>query len=768
MEEQWGIDDTLDFGQAPVNMSSFEEGRAPCRGKGRGAILYNNNDTDCSVGGSYNSKQTNEENYDNNTYNEDTENNKYNGDNNKFGGDNKQDNGRRYGNRGDNDRRWQGNKDRNNSRRNRDDNGETEDNGFNGSYQNDRKDRPRRDRDENRGGRGGGYGRNRDGDDNDRGGRGGGYGRNRDGDDNDRGGRGGGYGRNRDGDDNDRGGRSGGYGRNRDGDDNDRGGRGGGYGRNRDGDDNDRGGRGGGYGRNRGDDDNDGENRRRRRNDDESKEDDDKEEPKKREIYIPPEQPDDENSLFGNDVTMGINFNKYDDIEVKVSGENAPRPIQSFNQSGLRTILLENITKSGYTKPTPVQKYAIPIIISGRDLMACAQTGSGKTAAFVVPILHTLLENPKDLIKTSTSCEPHVIIISPTRELTSQIHQQVKKFSLGSIIRAELAYGGTSVMHQSNRVLNGCHILVATPGRLLDFIGRGKIRLSSLRFLVLDEADRMLDMGFLPDIEKLIDHETMAPAEERQTLMFSATFPNEIQELAGRFLRNYLFVAVGIVGGACADVEQNFYQASGQSEKRKLLKELIEKQHQLENIEGTLVFVEQKRHTDFIAAFLSESNFPTTSIHGDRLQREREEALYDFKRGKMLILVATAVAARGLDIKNVSHVINFDLPKTIDEYVHRIGRTGRVGNRGKATSFFDSSTDMPLTDDLMKILKQAGQPVPDWLESGGGGGSRTFMPGKGRRFGGEDIRGNKNAYGDETYEDAGYAPPTQAEPEEEW
>ncbi|KAG5314240.1 VASA1 helicase, partial [Acromyrmex insinuator] len=675
MEEQWGIDDTLDFGQAPINMSSFEEGRAPCRGKGRGAILYNNNDTDYSVGGSYNSKQTNEENYDNNTYNEDSENNRYNGDN-KFGRDNRQDNDRRYGNnRGDNDHRWQGNKDRNN-RRNKDDNdGATEDN-FNGSYQNDRKDRPRRDRDENRSGRG--------------------------------------------------------------------------------------------YGKNRGDDDNDGENRRRRRNDDEFKESDDKEEPKKREIYIPPEQPDDENFLFGNDVTMGINFNKYDDIEVKVSGENAPRPIQSFDQSGLRTILLENIKKSGYTKPTPVQKYAIPIIMNGQDLMACAQTGSGKTAAFVVPILHTLLEDPKDLIKTSTSCEPHVIIISPTRELTSQIHQQVKKFSLGSIIRAELAYGGTSVMHQSNRVLNGCHILVATPGRLLDFIGRGKIRLSSLRFLVLDEADRMLDMGFLPDIEKLIDHETMAPAEERQTLMFSATFPNEIQELASRFLRNYLFLAVGIVGGACADVEQNFYQASGQSEKRKLLKELIEKQHQLGNIEGTLVFVEQKRHTDFIAAFLSESNFPTTSIHGDRLQREREEALYDFKRGKMLILVATAVAARGLDIKNVSHVINFDLPKTIDEYVHRIGRTGRVGNRGKATSFFDSSTDLPLTDDLVKILKQASQPVPDWLESGGGGGSRTFMPGKGRRFGGEDIRGNKNAYGDEMYEDAGYAPPTQAEPEEEW
>lgn len=505
------------------------------------------------------------------------------------------------------------------------------------------------------------------------------------------------------------------------------------------------GGRGGGYGRNRGGDDSgdyDSEDRRRRRNDGESKNGND--EPKKREIYIPPEQSNDESSLFGNDVSMGINFDKYDSIEVKVSGENAPRPIQSFDQSGLRSILIENIKKSGYTKPTPVQKYAVPIIMNGRDLMACAQTGSGKTAAFVVPIIHTLLEDPRDLIKTSSSCEPHVIIVSPTRELTQQIYQQVKKFALNSIIRAELAYGGTSVSHQTNKVLSGCHILVATPGRLLDFMGRGKIRLSSLRFLVLDEADRMLDMGFLPDIEKIIDHETMVSPEERQTLMFSATFPNEIQELASRFLRNYLFLAVGIVGGACADVEQNFYQASGQSEKRKLLKELIEKQNQLGNIEGTLVFVEQKRHTDFIAAFLSESNFPTTSIHGDRLQREREEALYDFKRGKMMILVATAVAARGLDIKNVSHVINFDLPKTIDEYVHRIGRTGRVGNRGKATSFFDSNTDIPLTGDLIKILKQAGQPVPDWLESGGGGGTRTYMPGKGRRFGGEDIRGVSN------------------------
>ncbi|RLU25948.1 hypothetical protein DMN91_002111 [Ooceraea biroi] len=680
-EEQWEED--INYGQS-AETSSFEHGHAPCRGKGRGMMPYNNNsDNDYPVGKNK-GRDDYQESYDDNVYNGDDSNTFNSNNRNRFGGNNRrQGNDRpRYGNNRDgdgdgSDRRWQGNRNRN-DRQNRDDrnrdrdDNETEGSGYNGGYQTDRRDRPRRDRDDNRDSR------------------------------------------------------------------------------------DNRGGKGGGRNRN----DNDGE---------EDQNGNDETEQKKREVYIPPELPNDENSLFGNDVTMGINFDKYDDIEVKVTGENAPRPIQNFNESGLRSILVENIQKSGYKKPTPVQKYAIPTIMSGRDLMACAQTGSGKTAAFVVPIIHALLENQQDLMTSGgSSCEPKAIIISPTRELTIQIHQQVMKFALNSILRSQRIYGGTSTMHQGNKVAGGCHILVATPGRLLDFIGRGRIRLSSLRFLVLDEADRMLDMGFLPDVEKIVDHETMVPPEERQTLMFSATFPSEIQELAGRFLRNYLFLAVGIVGGACSDVEQNFYQATGQCEKRKLLKELIEKQNQMGSIEGTLVFVEQKRHTDFIAAFLSESNFPTTSIHGDRLQREREEALSDFKRGKMSILVATAVAARGLDIKNVAHVINFDMPKTIDEYVHRIGRTGRVGNRGKATSFFDPDGDMPLTGDLVKILKQAGQPVPDWLLSGGGGGSRTFAPGGSRRFGGEDIRHNKGGYGesyDDNFQACGNA---SAEPEEVW
>ncbi|XP_016922578.2 ATP-dependent RNA helicase vasa isoform X2 [Apis cerana] len=494
-----------------------------------------------------------------------------------------------------------------------------------------------------------------------------------------------------------------------------------------------------------------------------AREDNDEEEAQKpKEQYIPPELPNDEKSLFENGVEIGINFDKYDNIQVNVSGENVPQSIESFEAAGLRNIVLDNIKKSGYKKPTPVQKHALPIIMNGRDLMACAQTGSGKTAAFAVPIINTLLERSVDLVVTSTYCEPQVVIVSPTRELTIQIWQQIVKFSLNSILKTVVAYGGTSVMHQRGKLSAGCHILVATPGRLLDFVEKGRVKFSSVQFLVLDEADRMLDMGFLPSIEKMVDHETMVPLGERQTLMFSATFPDEVQHLARRFLNNYLFLAVGIVGGACSDVEQNFYEVA-RNKKKDLLKEILERENDSGTLGGTLVFVEMKKKADFIAVFLSENNYPTTSIHGDRLQRQREEALADFKSGRMFILVATAVAARGLDIKNVSHVINYDLPKGIDEYVHRIGRTGRVGNRGRATSFFDPEEDAPLRGDLVRILKQANQSVPDWLM--GGNANRNFMPGRGiSKFGGEDVR-ESEIFAEEYTEEA-YSVPQ--EPEEDW
>lgn len=494
-----------------------------------------------------------------------------------------------------------------------------------------------------------------------------------------------------------------------------------------------------------------------------AREDNDEEEAQKpKEQYIPPELPNDEKSLFENGVEIGINFDKYDNIQVNVSGDNVPQPIESFEAAGLRNIVLDNIKKSGYKKPTPVQKHALPIIMNGRDLMACAQTGSGKTAAFAVPIINTLLERSVDLVVTSTYCEPQVVIVSPTRELTIQIWQQIVKFSLNSILKTVVTYGGTSVMHQRGKLSAGCHILVATPGRLLDFVEKGRVKFSSVQFLVLDEADRMLDMGFLPSIEKMVDHETMVSLGERQTLMFSATFPDEVQHLARRFLNNYLFLAVGIVGGACSDVEQNFYEVA-RNKKKDLLKEILERENDSGTLGGTLVFVEMKKKADFIAVFLSENNYPTTSIHGDRLQRQREEALADFKSGRMSILVATAVAARGLDIKNVSHVINYDLPKGIDEYVHRIGRTGRVGNRGRATSFFDPEEDAPLRGDLVRILKQANQSVPDWMM--GGNANRNFMPGRGiSKFGGEDVRESETFA--EEYTEEAYS--VAQEPEEEW
>jgi len=488
---------------------------------------------------------------------------------------------------------------------------------------------------------------------------------------------------------------------------------------------------------------------------------------KPREAYIPPE-PVDDDSMFAGGISTGMNFDKYDIMQVNVTGENVPISIKQFEDSGLRQLLLDNIHKSGYVRPTPVQKHAIPIVTAGRDLMACAQTGSGKTAAFLLPIIHVLLNDPKELVVTTEHCEPQVVILSPTRELALQIFTEARKFAHGSVIKTVVVYGGVVSNHQIQRTMTGCHILVATPGRLLDFVNKGRITFSSLRFLVLDEADRMLDMGFMPDIERLMGHPTMVASDKRQTLMFSATFPEEIQRLAGEFLNNYLFLAVGIVGSACSDVEQHFHLVP-KFEKRSKLTEIIVK----EGCEKTLVFVEQRRTADFIATYLSELDFPTTSIHGDRLQREREEALADFKSGRMGVLVATAVAARGLDIKNVYHVINYDMPHSIDEYVHRIGRTGRVGNRGRATSFYDAEVDAPLARDLIKILQQADQFIPSWLKEAASNAVNVSSYTRPGHFGGKDFRkfehqtdGSKSTLA--SVSDGSCNKPQLLEPEEEW
>ncbi|XP_057676168.1 ATP-dependent RNA helicase DDX3X-like isoform X3 [Corythoichthys intestinalis] len=431
-----------------------------------------------------------------------------------------------------------------------------------------------------------------------------------------------------------------------------------------------------------------------------------------------------EHELFSSSNT-GINFEKYDDIPVEATGQNCPHHIESFQDIDMGEIIMGNIALSRYTRPTPVQKYAIPIVKSKRDLMACAQTGSGKTAAFLLPILSQIYaEGPGDAVNAAKASGqdngkygrrkqyPISLVLAPTRELALQIYDEARKFSYRSRVRPCVVYGGADIGQQIRDLERGCHLLVATPGRLVDMMERGKIGLDYCKYLVLDEADRMLDMGFEPQIRRIVEQDTMPPKGTRQTMMFSATFPKEIQILARDFLDDYIFLAVGRVGSTSENITQKVVWVE-ESDKRSFLLDLLSATGK-DSL--TLVFVETKKGADALEDFLYREGYACTSIHGDRSQRDREEALNQFRSGKCPILVATAVAARGLDISNVKHVINFDLPSDIEEYVHRIGRTGRVGNLGLATSFFNDKNGN-ITKDLLDILVEAKQEVPSWLES---------------------------------------------------
>ncbi|EDV94811.1 ATP-dependent RNA helicase bel isoform X2 [Drosophila grimshawi] len=455
-----------------------------------------------------------------------------------------------------------------------------------------------------------------------------------------------------------------------------------------------------------------------------------------------------ETELFGVGNT-GINFDKYEDIPVEATGQNVPPHITSFDDVQLTEIIRNNVNLARYDKPTPVQKYAIPIIISGRDLMACAQTGSGKTAAFLVPILNQMYEHglsapPQNNRQYSRRKQfPLGLVLAPTRELATQIFEEAKKFAYRSRMRPAVLYGGNNTSEQMRELDRGCHLIVATPGRLEDMITRGKVGLENIRFLVLDEADRMLDMGFEPQIRRIVEQLNMPPTGQRQTLMFSATFPKQIQELASDFLSNYIFLAVGRVGSTSENITQTLLWVYDQ-DKRSYLLDLLSSirdgpEYSKDNL--TLIFVETKKGADSLEEFLYQCNHPVTSIHGDRTQKEREEALRCFRSGDCPILVATAVAARGLDIPHVTHVINFDLPTDVEEYVHRIGRTGRMGNLGVATSFFNDK-NRNICSDLLELLIETKQEIPGFLEEmlssdrGHGGAKRRGGGGAGARYGG--------------------------------
>jgi len=345
---------------------------------------------------------------------------------------------------------------------------------------------------------------------------------------------------------------------------------------------------------------------------------------------------------------------------------------------------------------------------------------------------------------------PSALILSPTRELSMQIHEEARKFSYQTGVRVVVAYGGAPITQQLRDLERGVDILVATPGRLVDLLERARVSLQSIRYLALDEADRMLDMGFEPQVRRIVEQMDMPPPGVRQTMLFSATFPKEIQRMASDFLENYIFLAVGRVGSSTELIVQRI-EFVQEADKRSHLMDLLHAQRDTGKQTLTLVFVETKRGADSLESWLCMNGFPATSIHGDRNQQEREHALRSFKSGQTPILVATDVAARGLDIPHVAHVVNFDLPNDIDDYVHRIGRTGRAGKSGLATAFFNDNNSS-MARSLAELMQESNQEVPAWLSRYAarpsyGGGGRNRRSGGGNRFGGRDFRNDSSSFG---------------------
>ena len=407
-------------------------------------------------------------------------------------------------------------------------------------------------------------------------------------------------------------------------------------------------------------------------------------------------------ALFGEPRAESEGFEE--DFPIDVS-ESFPEMI-GFEDCEVHSTLLSNIKKLGYNKPTPIQKYSIPISLQRRDLMACAQTGSGKTAAYLFPIIAKMLnDGPPVSPASSRGAYPVALIMAPTRELSIQIYEEALKFCFRTGIRVVVVYGGADPKLQSRELDKTADIIVATPGRLIDFTNRGRVTLSLVKYLILDEADRMLDMGFEPQIQMILEKTNKV----RETGMFSATFPQTIQVLAADLMKDYVFLSVGRVGSTTDNISQILFQVE-EHDKKELL------DTQLRDLKGlVLIFVETKKSAEQLSNYLRRTDHCSTSIHGDRTQPERLRALTDFKSGKISILVATDVAARGLDIPNVGCVINYDMPNNIEDYVHRIGRTGRIGKKGIAVSFI-SEKNRPVVKELYSLLCECNQEIPEWLE----------------------------------------------------
>ncbi len=365
----------------------------------------------------------------------------------------------------------------------------------------------------------------------------------------------------------------------------------------------------------------------------------------------------------------------------------------TFDDFGLRAELLDAISASGYTTPTSIQQRAIPAILDGGDLLAAAQTGTGKTAAFTLPLLERLSAHDASGTKRRAV---RLVVIAPTRELAAQIHESVKTYGRNLPLRSAVVFGGVGMQPQIDRLRKGVDILIATPGRLLDHLKRGNARLDGVETVILDEADRMLDMGFIHDIRKILKY---APSQ-RQTLMFSATFSKEIRGLAAGMLKNPVEIDVAPRNSAAETVAQRVYRLA-KAEKRGLLSRLIKEG----DWQQVLVFTRTKHGANNLSRQLGQDGLSSAAIHGNKSQTARTQALAGFKRGDVRVLVATDIAARGLDIDHLPHVVNYDLPQVAEDYVHRIGRTGRAGNAGEAISLV-APDEAKLLKGIERLLKR--------------------------------------------------------------
>jgi superfamily II DNA/RNA helicase len=365
----------------------------------------------------------------------------------------------------------------------------------------------------------------------------------------------------------------------------------------------------------------------------------------------------------------------------------------SFQNLGLSDTLLKAVDEAGYNEPTPIQEKAIPYILMNRDVLGCAQTGTGKTAGFTLPMIEILAQGrPKARM-------PRSLIIEPTRELAAQVSESFEKYGKYNKLSMALLIGGESFADQEKALDRGVDVLIATPGRLLDLFERGKILLADVKILVIDEADRMLDMGFIPDVEKIV---SKLPTI-RQTLFFSATMPKEIRRLADRFLMNPKEISVTPPASAAETVAQSLVKTS-ERDKRETLRKIIGQ----ETVKSAIIFCNRKRDVDILNKSMKRHGFNAEALHGDMVQSVRMETLERFRKGDISFLVCSDVAARGLDIPEVSHVFNFDVPINSEDYIHRIGRTGRAGRSGKSFTLA-TRADAKYVDAIEKMV---GRSIP--------------------------------------------------------